>query len=86
MHMKHAILILAHKNVPQLVHLIEYFKRNCYVFVHIDKKSKITEDEIKTLEAMPQVRNNKILTSILADSINIRVRAALSPTMTFVRS
>lgn len=53
--MKHAVLILAHKNIPQLIHLIEYFSKDCYVFVHIDKKSKITEDEISSLEAMPQV-------------------------------
>jgi len=53
--MKHAILILAHKNIQQLIHLIEYFSKDCYVFVHIDKKSKITEDEISSLEAIPQV-------------------------------
>ena len=53
--MKHAILILAHKNIPQLIHLIEYFSKDCYVFVHIDRKSKITRDEILSLEVMPQV-------------------------------
>lgn len=36
--MKHAILILAHKNVPQLCRLVKYFDRDCEVFIHIDKK------------------------------------------------
>ena len=46
---------MAHKNYSFLYHLIEYFKRDCYVFVHIDKKSDITKDKIAILEAMPQV-------------------------------
>lgn len=53
--MKHAILIMAHKNYSFLHHLIEYFERDCYVFVHIDKKSEITKDEIACLRQMPQV-------------------------------
>ena len=53
--MKHAILIMAHKNYSFLHHLIEYFERDCYVFVHIDKKSDITKEEIACLREMPQV-------------------------------
>lgn len=53
--MKHAILIMAHKNYSFLHHLIEYFEHDCYVFVHIDKKSEITKDEIACLRQMPQV-------------------------------
>ena len=53
--MKHAIMIMAHKNFEFLHHLIEYFSRDCYVFVHIDKKSSITRDEEACLRAMPQV-------------------------------
>ena len=54
--MKHAILILAHKDFIQLRHLIEYFVRDCYVYVHIDKKSLVTADEIQMIKSMPQVR------------------------------
>lgn len=53
--MKHAIMIMAHKNFEFLHHLIEYFTRDCYVFVHIDKKSSITREEQACLAAMPQV-------------------------------
>lgn len=53
--MKHAILIMAHKNYSFLYHLVEYFDHDCYVFVHIDKKSDITKDEIASLKAMSQV-------------------------------
>jgi len=53
--MKHAIMIMAHKNFEFLHHLIEYFTHDCYVFVHIDKKSSITRDEEACLRAMPQV-------------------------------
>lgn len=38
MMMKHAILIMAHKNVEHLYRLIGYFNRQCEVFVHVDKK------------------------------------------------
>ena len=34
--MKHAILIMAHKHFDHLKHLIEYFSRDCFVFVHIE--------------------------------------------------
>ena len=53
--MKHAIMIMAHKNFEFLHHLIEYFTRDCYVFVHIDKKSSITHEQEACLRAMPQV-------------------------------
>ncbi len=48
-------MIMAHKNFEFLHHLIEYFTHDCYVFVHIDKKSSITREEEACLRAMPQV-------------------------------
>ncbi len=54
--MKHAILILAHKDFYQLRHLIEYFVKDCYVYVHIDKKASIKADELYSIVNMPQVR------------------------------
>lgn len=54
--MKHAILILAHKDFGQVRHLIEYFVRDCYVYMHIDKKAAITPEELHSIDSMPQVR------------------------------
>lgn len=45
--MRHAILILAHKNLEQLCRLVEYFKYDCDVFIHIDRKQTIKPDEKK---------------------------------------
>jgi hypothetical protein len=30
---------MAHKHFDHLKHLIEYFSRDCFVFVHVDKRS-----------------------------------------------
>lgn len=54
--MKHAILILAHKDFTHLRHLIEYFTKNCYVYVHVDKKADINDEELRLISSMPQVR------------------------------
>ncbi len=53
--MKHAIIILAHKEFDHLFHLIEYFKRDCQVFVHIDKRTTIADAELKHIQSLPQV-------------------------------
>ena len=53
--MKHAILIMAHKHFDHLKHLIEYFSRDCFVFVHVDKRSLFKREEIETLQSFPQV-------------------------------
>lgn len=53
--MKHAILIMAHKHFDHLKHLIEYFNRDCFVFVHVDKRSLFKREEIETLQSFPQV-------------------------------
>lgn len=53
--MKLACLILAHKNIEQLMHLCSVLlNNNIYIFVHIDKKWNISEDEIKALAYMSQ--------------------------------
>lgn len=54
--MTHAILILAHKDFQLLKHLVGYFSRGCYVFIHIDKKSSITEHELASLRNIAYVR------------------------------
>lgn len=53
--MKHSILILAHKDFTLLRRLIDYFSKECCVYVHIDKKANISEEELMSIESMPQV-------------------------------
>lgn len=53
--MKHAILILAHKNIGQLCRLVEYFKHDCDVFIHIDRKQAVLQSEKEGLLGFPQV-------------------------------
>lgn len=48
--MKIACLILAHKNVQQLKRLCDVLSRNgLFVFIHIDKKWKLTEEDISII-------------------------------------
>lgn len=54
--MKHAILIMAHKDVGLLCHLIEYFQEGCDVFIHLDKKVGWGHDIIEFLKGYRQVR------------------------------
>lgn len=51
----HAIIIMAHQNYSQLRHLVEYFSRGCYVFIHIDRKSDISQEQIADLKSMDNV-------------------------------
>lgn len=48
-------MIMAHKNVKQLCHLVEYFSRDFYVYIHLDKKFKVGREGRERLEAFPQV-------------------------------
>ncbi len=54
--MKQAILILAHDDIEFLIHLVEYFCRDCDVFIHVDKKMRVGCLEIKRLNSLPQVK------------------------------
>jgi 16S RNA G1207 methylase RsmC len=46
---------MAHKDIDQVCHLIEYFQNSCYLFVHLDRKHKLNKDERERLESYPQV-------------------------------
>lgn len=49
--MKIACLILAHKNLEQLIHLCRVLtKNNLYVFIHFDKKWNLSKEEIKVVQ------------------------------------
>ena len=54
--MKHAILIMAHKNVEQLCRFIGYFQEDCDVFVHFDKKAVFSEGDLEPLWQYSYVR------------------------------
>ena len=53
--MKHAIIILAHKDFVFLQYLVAYFSQDCHVFVHIDRKSSMTREQRDSLSRLPQV-------------------------------
>lgn len=59
--MKQAVLIMVHKNVEQLNHLINYFNDQVNIYVHVDKKSK---------NLLPKIVNKKNVTAISEYSIN----------------
>ena len=78
--MKHAILILAHKNIGQLCRLVEYFKHDCDVFIHIDKKQTIKPADKEKILGFEQVKfisqdiNNWVihpLTALLLNSAQV---------------
>ena len=49
--MKHAALIMAHKNKGQLIRLIKSVStENIDVFVHLDRKWKLGKNEIAEIE------------------------------------
>ena len=53
--MEHTIIILEHKNISQVVQLVKYFKHNCRVIIHIDKKKNIAQKYIDELNNLQQV-------------------------------
>ena len=54
--MKHALLILAHKDANHLAEMIRFFQEEYYVYIHIDKKSTISSAEQAALRKMKNVR------------------------------
>lgn len=54
--MRHAILILAHKDLTALKRLTMYFSKDCDVYIHIDKKLKGVQDEVQALKMLPMVK------------------------------
>ena len=54
--MKHAILITAYTDFQQLEKLINQFDENYNIYIHIDKKSKITPERIQRLSENRNVK------------------------------
>lgn len=55
--MKDAILILAHKNIPHLHKLLRYFDDDFCIFIHWDKKNRLTREERIDILQQPNVIN-----------------------------
>lgn len=53
--MRHAILIVAHRNFAYLLYLIKYFDADFDIYIHIDKKSRITSEELSQLRQLERV-------------------------------
>lgn len=53
---KHGILILFHKDFMQLRNIINYFDNNFYIYIHIDKKYRITKEEIEWLRKKENIK------------------------------
>ena len=54
--MKQAILITAYKNYNHLEEIINFFDENFELYIHIDKKSKISETELINLNKYENVK------------------------------
>lgn len=51
--MKHAVLIIAHKNMDQLIRLVKSLQDDeLDVYIHLDKKWRITEEEIQRVKSI----------------------------------
>lgn len=74
--MKHAILVLWHNDFSQLTDLITLFDYNFEFYIHIDKKSRLPEEQIRRLAGMPSVKGVYCKYKINWGGINI-LRAQL---------
>lgn len=54
--MKHAILILAHKDWEQTARLVRYFSKNCKVYLHFDNKFPLPGEALRVLWSFSQTQ------------------------------
>jgi hypothetical protein len=54
--LKQAILITAYKNYFHLEKIINFFNDDFQIYIHLDKKSLITDREVERIESYPQVK------------------------------
>lgn len=53
---KHAILLIAYKNIEQISEFIELLDDDFYFYIHLDKKSQISEERIQKLRKNKNVK------------------------------
>lgn len=54
--MKHGLIVLAHGNIPDLVDVLAQFGPDCVAYVHLDRKARVSDDDLKLLRGQPNVR------------------------------
>jgi hypothetical protein len=54
--MKHGLIVLAHGNIPDLVDVLAQFGPDCVAYVHLDRKVRISGEDIRLLKEQPSVR------------------------------
>lgn len=54
--MRHAVLITAYKNFEQLASLVDYFDGNFDLYIHIDRKSDFSAEQIRAISERPTVK------------------------------
>jgi hypothetical protein len=69
--MKQAILITAHKDINKLRELIEFFDDDFYFYIHIDKKTRASNEEIEKLKNYKNVKYVSQEYTVNWGSINI---------------
>lgn len=74
--MRHAVILLWHKDMKQMMRLVDLFDDNFSFYIHIDKKSKVSSQDIMCLKCMRQVRGVYRKYKIYWGGINI-LRAEL---------
>lgn len=53
---KQVVLIQAHKNMSQLAKLVSYFEGKCDIFIHVDKKAEVSQEELEELSQIQGVK------------------------------
>jgi hypothetical protein len=54
--MKHGLIVLAHDNIQELMDVLGQFGPGFTAYVHLDRKARASEAELKALREMPMVR------------------------------
>lgn len=54
--MKHALIVLAHSNIEDLVDVLGQFGPGCDVYLHLDRKAVVTKTELELLNSLPNLR------------------------------
>ena len=68
--MKQAILITAYKNYFHLEEIIRFFDDDFQIYIHLDKKSIISESELQQLLAYPNVKSIRQIYKVNWGGIN----------------
>ncbi len=54
--MNHALIVLAHGNIPDLVDVLDQFGPHCQAYVHVDRKAQVTQADLALLKDRSMVR------------------------------